>query len=534
MKKVRIFYSILIIASLVFAIGCTKKRNKLDYGLNIKETLRVNLASEPPTLDWNKATDTTSNTIISNIMDGLTRYNLKDPNLSLKPALATSWKSTDRAKKWTFVLRKGVKWTDGVEFTAQHVIDSWERLLNPKTASGYAYFLYGIKNARTYNNGKLKDFSKVGVRVNEKGELVVDLEAPQSYFPMLLTHSSTFPIRKDLIKKYGDDNWAKPGSLVSLGAYFLKIWEHDKAIVIERNLSYYSKPAHIKNILAYMINESSTAISLFDAGRIDIQNSLPTTELSILKNRKEYQSVSLLSIYYYGFNTKKPPLNNLDVRKAISMSIDRDEVVKLAGGGETPLTSWIPLGMFGYEPKRGIKFNPKEARRLLAKAGFGPKKKFPKLVIGFNTNENHKRIAENIQAQIKRNLGINLELKNEEWKVYLNSLRLHKYDIYRIGWLADFPDPDNFYNLLASYSENNYTNWGNKKFDKLVEAGVSETDRDKRKSIYSQANEILTEKDIPVIPIMSSVKHSLVSERVINYPRNSMNVVLFKEVSLKE
>ena len=149
--------------SLTLFTACTKKSDTLEYGLDVKDTLRINLQTEPPSLDWSKSTDTTSAMIENNIMEGLVEYDLKDPDLGTIPALATEWKPSQNAKVWTFTLRKGVKWTDGVEFTGQHVIDGWERLLKPATASEYAYFLFDVKNARAYNGGKLKDFKQVGI-----------------------------------------------------------------------------------------------------------------------------------------------------------------------------------------------------------------------------------------------------------------------------------------------------------------------------------------------------------------------------------
>ncbi|MCB0362673.1 MAG: peptide ABC transporter substrate-binding protein, partial [Bdellovibrionales bacterium] len=483
-------------------------------------------------LDWNKSADTTSGLIQDNIMEGLVGYDTSDSSLGLKPALATEWRSEKNNQIWFFKLRSGVKWTNGQEFTAQQVLDGWERLLTPSTASEYAYFLYGIKNARAFNESKIKDFSEVGVKITDGGEIRVELTSPTSYFPFLLTHHSTFPILKEVIAKHGD-RWTEPGNIVTLGAFVLKIWDHDKAIVLERNESYYGEKAKIKNVLAYMINELSTAINLFNAGKIDAQMQLPSTELSELRKRPEYRETSILSIYYYGFNTRKPPLDNLEVRKAISYAIDRKEITQMLNGGEVPLTSWVPPGMMGYEPGIGINFDPKKGKELLDKAGYTDRSKLARLEIGFNTHEDHKRIAENVQAQLKRNLGIDVELKNEEWKVYLKSLRTDPPHIFRMGWLADYPDPDNFLNLMTSYSENNFTRWKNKEYDGLIEKGVGLDSVDERKAVYSQAQRLLTEKDVAVVPLYTQVAHALVSSRVVNFPFGPLNRFVFKEVALK-
>lgn len=528
-----IFLRIVLVFT-VFALGaCTKKKSdNLEYGLNVEDTLRINIENEPPSLDWSISTDTTSSFIEINIMDGLVEYNLADPEFGLSPALATEWKPSANAKVWTFKIREGVKWTDGEPFTGQHVIDGWERLLNPKTASEYAYFLFDVKNAREYNSGKIKDFSQVGIKLNDKNELIVELVAPKAYFPMMLTHHSTFPIRKDVVAKHGD-KWTEPGNIVTLGAYKLKVWEHDKALVLERNDDYYGQKAKIKNVYAYMINEFSTAMNLIDAGKIDFQQNLPFKDLPQLKQRPGYRNTPSLSTYYYGFNTRKKPFNNLKVRKAFGHAIDRKQITDLLAAGHAPLTSWIPTGMLGYENERGLKFDPELAAKLLDEAGYKDRSTFPRITLAFNTLENHQRVAENVQSQLKKNLGIEIQLNNEEWKVYLKRLQTDTPEIYRMGWQADYPDSSTFMQLMTSYSENNHTGWGSKKFDDLVAAGNRELDKEKRRKVYSDAQKILTEDEVPVAPIYSRVSHFLLSERVQNFPITPIEQFKLNGVSFK-
>lgn len=527
-KSLRFF---IVLVSLSFVTACTKN-NTLDYGLKVEETLRINLNQEPPSLDWHKSTDTTSALIQVNIMEGLVEYDLNDPEHGLKPALAESWTPTNNAQTWTFTLRKNVRWTDGKAFEASHVIDGWKRLLDPATASQYAYFLFNVKNAQKFNKGEIKDFSQVGVKVNDQGQLVVQLEKPQSYFPSLLTHHSTYPVRMDVVEKFGDQ-WTEPENIQTLGAYKLKIWDHDKALVMERNDGYYGEKAKIKYVYGYMINEYSTALTLFETGKLDFQDAVPANEIASLKGQPYFKESPLLGIYYYGFNTKLPPFNNDKVRKAFIHAVDRQQITDLLGGDMTPLSAWIPKGMFGYEENVGLKYDPEKAKALLKEAGYEDVSKFPRVILAFNSNENHQRIAENYQAQIKKNLGIQVEIQSEEWKTYLSRLQTNTPNIYRLGWLADYPDPDNFLNLMTSYSDNNHTGWANKDFDQLIEKGASISDRDERRAVYSQAQKLLTEQASPVFPIYSMVSHSLVSERTKNFPINSLGRRIFKETSFE-
>ena len=530
-NKFILLVGVVAAAALLFSQGCTKKSSG-DYNLDIKETIRTNLSAEPPSLDWHKATDTTSSEVIGNVMDGLTQYDLKDPNLKLLPALAEKWTSSKDQKTWTFTLRKDVKWTDGQPFTAQNMIDAWERLLNKNTGAQYAYFLFNVKNAKKYNMGEITDFSQVGVKANEQGDLVVELETAQSYFPMLLTHTSTYPIRKDVVEKH-NELWTRPENIQTLGPYKLKTWENDKAIVLERNEEFYAEKAKTKYVLMRIVKEVSTALKMFEKGQIDSLNEVPSLEMSRLKGKPEFRSTPSLGIYYFGFNIKKEPFDDVNVRKAVNMAIDREEIVKLLNGAQKPISGWLPVGMFGYDANIGLKFNKEEAAKLLDKAGFADRSKFPKITIGFNTNENHQRVAENIQAQLKRNLGIDVELQNWEWKSYQGVLQADAPQMYRMAWIADFPDPDNFFGLITSDSENNHTGWGNPKFDQLVKKGVSVGDLVERKKIYDEAHRILTEQDVPVIPIYSYANHQMVSDRLQNFPSNAMQKFDYKDVVIK-
>lgn len=521
-----------MVFALSMTLACTKKNSKIEYGLDLKDTLRVTIVSEPPTLDWNKSTDTTSSRILNNIMAGLTAYNYEDPELGLLPALAEKWTPSKKATVWTLELRKDAKWTDGVPFKAQQVFDGWERLLRPETASEYAYFLHNIKNAKAYNEGKIKDPKKLGIKIIDDHKIEVSLEDTMSFFPYLLTHPSTYPVRLDIIEKHGDA-WTDAGNIVTIGPYSLKVWEHDKALVLERNPTYFGKPAIVKNVLVYMIAELSTAINLFDAGKLDSVDELPKSELRALKERPEHKSHSYLVLQYYGFNVEKPPFDNVNLRKAVAHAIDRSEIVKVLGGGDIPLKSWVPVGMFGYEADKGLDFDVEKAKAYLKKAGYEDVSKLPKISLAFNTNENHQKVAENVQSQLKKNLGIQLNLKNEEWKVYLSNLKANKYPMFRMGWVADYPDPDNFLNLMLSSSQNNRSRWKNKKYDMLIAKAAAETDKEKRKSIYREAQTILVEEDVPAIPLFNSVHHLLVSDEVENYPMNVLNNLEYKDVRLK-
>ncbi len=538
---VKVLGLLLLLCLSISLFSCTKKTpggieveipGLGKTSLSPKETLRVNLETEPPTLDWNKSTDTTSSQVLVNVMEGLVEYDIYDPKMNLVPALASKWESSNDSKKWKFTLRQDVKWTDGVPFTAQHLLDSWKRLLDPATASDYAYFLFVIKNAQAFNQGKIKDFSEVGVKITSPNIIEVELEKSVSYFPHLTAHASAYPIRLDVIEKYGS-TWTAPGHIQTLGAFTLKNWQHDKMLLLERNESYYGIKPTIKYVVGYIIHEVGTAIDMFDAGNLDGQDRIPSGEVKILSKRPQYHVMPSLLIQYYGFNVTRPPMDNLLVRQAISYAIDRKQVTNVLNGGQVPLTSWIPAGVFGYDAKIGINFDPVKAKALLKQAGYSEANPLPKIEIEFNTNEDLQRVAENIQAQLKTNLGINIELKNQEWKSFLNELKTKPPQIFRFGWMGDYPDPDNFMSLMTSYSDNNHTKWKNKDFDKLVENAAGEGNPAKRKAFYDEAQRLLVEKDVCVMPLYIGVLQNMIADRVSKYPQNLLQRKLYKGVVLK-
>ena len=508
-------------------LACEKNKESQNF-LPPDNTFNFALNTEPPTLDWSKATDTTSNAIIDNIMDGLTDYDFSVKNkVGYQLALAQKIEAQNKAKTWLITLREDVYWTDGIPLQPQHVIDGWERVLNPETASQYAFILHDIKNARAYTQGTLKDFSKVGVKLTKDRKIKVDLNNSKHFFPHVLTHSTTFPIRKDIIKKHGA-KWIRPENIVTLGPYTLEKWEHDKLVVLKKNKSYYGTfPGNAENVSIKIIQEPTTALNLFDVGKLDVTIP-PSEQMDVLRKRPEYVSAGTLTTEYYGFKTTHPPLDNVKVRKAIVMAIDKRQLVKLIQE-VSPINSWIPKGLFGHNAEIGLKFNPKKAKELLDSSGV----KIPKMSISYSSSPRAKRIAENIQAQLKKHLSLDIELKSEEWKTYLASIKSPTVFIFRMGWRPDYYDPHTFMEFMASSSEQNHTKWTNKEFDKLIEKTSKLPNSQKRQALYDKMQKLFIEDAAPVVPLFQYKQTLLIAPRVKHYPINMMTQYRFKEVILQ-
>ncbi len=486
--------------------------------------LRINLGTEPPTLDWTLATDNVSVTVIEQLMRGLM---VLDADLQPQPALAERWEVSKDGRIYTFHLRQDVRWSDGVPLHADQFVFSWCRLLAPATAAEYAYFLFPILGAQAFNAGEITDPNQLGIRALGAHVLRIELEAPLVYFPSLTTFMVTFPGRADLIERYGDA-WTEPGHLQTLGPFVLDEWEHEYRLVLRANDHYYLDRPPLDRIVGYMVAEATTALILFEQGVLDIVR-LPPLEIRRYLDHPMYRSKPQLRGYYYGFNTKESPFDDVRVRRAFAHAIDRSEFPQVLKGGEVPSSSWIPPGMPHHNAAIGTHFDPDKARALLAEAGIDPET-LPPVRAVYNSEQRHKLVAENVQAQWRRNLGIEIELENREWKVFLRELNVSPPALYRLGWGADFPDPDNFMNLFTSHSANNHTGWANARFDQLVQDAARESDPVRRQVLYDGAQRILLEEEVPIIPFFVRAINLLVAERVKNFELNAMDIFFLDRV----
>ncbi len=519
MKKT-ILVALLLLGFLVFAIG--KEKAKAPPA---EATFRMHLASEPPTLDWSLATDNVSIRVIENLMAGLAEY---DKDLRPKPAIAEHWDVSPDGRRYLFYLREDVYWTDGVPLKAQDFEYAWKRLLNPETAAEYAYFLFDIVNAAEYNAGEMRDPAQVGVKALDDHLLQVDLKKQAVYFPAITTFTATFPQREDLIKAYGE-RWTAVEHFVTLGPFRLEEWRHEYRLTLRANEHYYEGRPPLDRLIFYVVSEETTALTLYETGDLD-RVTLPPIAIPQYRGRSDYRHAPFLRGYYYGFNVAKPPFDDVRLRQAFSLAVDRTELPRILKGGEIPATSWVPEGMFAHNPKIGLGFDPDRARRLLTEAGYPEGTGLPEITLSFNTDPTNRLIAENIQAQWKRNLGVSVQLDNMEWKVYLRQLKEDTPQIFRLGWGADYPDPDNFLNLFTGASGNNNTHWGNARYDQLIADAASEADAARRIVLYDEAQQILTEQDVPIIPLFFAAQNLLISPAVKGLEINAMDLLYLKKV----
>lgn len=514
------YFSTLCLVALLLLGACTGKST--DQSQRIK----MRLPSEPPTLDWTLATDNISKEVILNIQAGLVGH---DSKTKVEPALAEKWDVSSDLTEYTFHLRKDAVWSDGVPLEASHFVDSWERVLNPTTGSEYAYFLFDVLNAESYQKGDISDFSQVGIQAKDKHTVVVKLKGPVSYWLHIPTFWITFPIRKDVIAKHGD-KWTRPENMVSIGAWKLKEHKRDSRILLVKNDKFYEKnPGLIPELEFRIVKDDSVAVSLFDTGDLDIVRNLPPSQLKALSTRPEFKQSPYLRMTYFGFNINDKHVSDPRIRRALVMAIDRNELVQLLAPSVSAAKSWIPLDLDGSDKNVGIDTNIAEAKKLWDSIENKP----DVIPLWFDQNEKYKLVAENLQAQWKRNLGLNTELSSQEWKVYLKQLDTEAPAIWRLGWGADYPDPDTFMGMFKCRSGNNETGFCSDEFDNLVTKASQIAEMSERTKLYTRAQEIFLEEEIAMIPLFQEQSLHLVSQRVDGFNVDLIGDFLFKRLRLK-
>jgi oligopeptide transport system substrate-binding protein len=495
-----------------------------------KDTLRINLGNEPPGLDWHVTTDNITFDVVCNMMVGLTQYK---PDLSVAPSIAESWEILDGGKRYIFHLRKDARWSDGVALRAQDFEYAWKRLLNPATGSPYSFFLYDVKNAFEYNTGALKDESKLGIHCSDDHTFEVELKKPASYFLTLTAICASFPLRKDLVDKYGN-NWSEPEHIVVNGPFKIADWKHEYKIELHANPLYIGGEPKLKKIKMFMIPEQATAFALYENNELDyIDNrSFPTPDVYENRNSPDYHNFALLRNNYLGFNVTKKPFDDKRVRQAVSYAIDRKIFPEILRRGEKPSYTWIPEGLLGYSRDSGPSFDPKKAQTLLAEAGFPNGSNFPPVTILYPTREDTRLVMEAIQDQLKRNLNLKVDLNNMEWKVYLRTLRRDSPPIYRSSWGADYPDPETFGNIFTSHNGNNDTKWKSAVYDKLIDEAEGEQNKARRAELYARADHMVCKDECIIACTFLATQNIMTKPWVKGISINPLDLQFFKDVEI--
>lgn len=385
----------------------------------------------------------------------------------------------------------------------------------------------------------LYDFRQVGIEVLDRRTLRITLTHPVPYFLQMMGFFPMMPVPRQCLEKYGYPGWTKPARIVSNGPFLLKYRRIRDRIRLEKNPWYWARDKVCLRTVDILAAESAiTGLNLYMTGKADWIPVVPNEIVGDLlkQKRPDFIPAPYLAVEYYMFNTQRPPLDDVRVRQALALAVDKKEIIaRVLQTGQQPALSFVPPSIaeyIPYDPPQMAEYNPALARRLLAEAGYPDGRGFPKIEILYNTQESHQAIAELVQAQWKRALGIDVRLQNQDWGRYLASRRQGEFWIARAGWIADYIDPNTFLEMMTSNNPNNNSRWSHPVYDRLVAQAQIEPDEQRRLDYFRQAETILLE-EMPLVPLYFAVTRAMVRPSVKGYYQNVLDIHPLKDICVE-
>lgn len=496
MKKWKKYFSasLLTVVSAATLAACSNKSSSSGT----KQTLNWMTKSELQTLDLSKVTDATSLDQINNSMEGLYRLG---KNSKVENALATKTEVSKDGKVWHFTLRKNAKWSNGDPVTAKDFVYSWRRTVDPKTASQYAYLFSGVKNADDVVAGK-KKVETLGVKADDNQHLTVTLDRRIPYFKLLMGFGVFFPQNEHAVEKYGKNYGTSSKTMVYNGPFVSKGWTGSNlSWKLVKNKDYWDKGKVKLSKINYSVQKTpSTAYNLYQSNKLDA-TILDSQQTKNLKHQKGYTLRDTAATFYLQFNQKKKIFQNADLRRAISMSINRKALGSALGGANTPATSLTSKGVVNHDgkdwsevvgDKKNAAYNPTEAKKLYKKALKELGVKNVSFTILSDDTDSGQKTTETLQSQLEENLkGMKVSVANVPFKTRLNRSTSGNFDVVVSGWSADFADPISFVDLFTSKNAQNNGKWSNSQYDKLIADSKTTADTTKRWDDLEKAEKIL-------------------------------------------
>ncbi|HZO09477.1 MAG TPA: peptide ABC transporter substrate-binding protein [Myxococcota bacterium] len=491
--------------------------------------------AEPATLDPAAITAIPEGRIVRALFEGLV---VRDPaTLEPRPGVAESWEVSPDGLLWTFHLRQGAVWTDGERVTARDFAFSFERLLDPRTAAGYASQLYCVEGARAFatevdeRGAPRRSFDTVAIRAEDPSTLTVRLEHPFAPFLDVLACPQLAPVSERQLAAMRERfpstwtvEWLRPEHLVTNGPFRLLERRANDRIRLGRFAGYWDA-AHVamETIDALAVEHASTALNLYLTGEVAWVDQVPADLADRLSKREDFRSAAFLGTYFYRVNVSRAPFDDPRVRRALALAIDREAIVrKVTRCGEQPLYACVPpgFGSFAGAPMRhaaSFAEDVEEARKLLKECG----RTLPPIAIHYNTRELNRDVAEVIADSWRRNLGVSARLENQEWRVFLDTQKKIAYDVSRSSWIADYADPFGFLEIFTSGNENNRTGWGDARYDELLRRAAAALEPE-RSELLREAESILMEA-LPILPIYAYASKNLVDPRLQGFFENALD-----------
>ncbi|PAW68356.1 MAG: peptide ABC transporter substrate-binding protein [Opitutia bacterium Tous-C1TDCM] len=504
--------SLPLLVAVLFLVGCSKSDPARGPGSAASPTapaakiLHFGNGTEPQDLDPQIVTGVPENKIVNTLFEGLVAEGATGSDTV--GGTAERWEISADGLVYTFHLRPAARWSNGDPVTAADFVGSYRRILTASLAAEYAYKLYHVAGAEDYHRGRIADFAAVGFKALGPHTLEVRLRQPTPFLIESMKHYAWFPVHLPTVEKSGGlarrgTAWTRPENLVGNGPYLLKSWRPNQKIVVTRSPTYWDRAVvKLDEIHFYAAESIETEERMFRTGQLHKTNELPISKIDVYRRDfpASYRQDPYYGVYFYRFNVTKPPLNDKRVRRALALAIDREALVRnVSRGGQIPAYHFCPPSA-QYTPEARLKGDVAEAQRLLAEAGFPGGRGFPKIDVLYNTSENHRAIAEALQQMWRRNLGVEIGLTNQEWKVYLDSQDTRSYDLVRAGWIADYTDPNTFMDMWVTDGGNNDTGWSNAEYDRLLAESYTAPTNAARFAYYQRMEALLLD-ELPVLPI---------------------------------
>jgi oligopeptide transport system substrate-binding protein len=501
---------------------------------DVPQEISININTEPPSLNPGLAKDATSGSVLRQTFEGLTRIN-KDGEP--ENAMAEDVKVSDDQKVYTFTLRDA-KWSNGDPVTAKDFEYAWKWVLDPNNQAEYAYQLYYLKGGEAANTAG-GSLDEVGVKALDDKTLEVTLENPTPFFLELTAFYTYLPVNSKIAEANPD--WANDAgeNYTSNGPFKMTEWSHSDKVVLEKNENYWdAEKVKLTKIEMIMVNDPNTELSMFDNGELDWAGAptgaLPTDAMQALKDEGRLTTQPIAGVYWYKFNTTVEPFNNVNIRKAFALAINRQEIIdNITQGEQRPAMAIVPPTMFPENEKGYFEDNAvEEAKEYLQKGleelGLKDASELPAVTLSFNTSEAHQKIAQAVQDMWKQNLGVEVTLDNQEWAVYLDKMHSLDYQVGRMGWLGDFNDAINFLELYRdAKGGNNDTGWENPEFKELLAKSATEADADARQQLLKDAEAIFMD-EMPVAPIYFYTNNWVQNEKLKDVVVSGLGDIQFK------
>ena len=517
--------------------ACAKHETAVESG-NRNQVIHIGNLIEPTDLDPHLVADTSTFNVVAAFFEGLTQYDAE--TAQPVPAVAERWEVSPDSLTWTFHLRSAARWSNGDPVTAQDFVFAYRRILAPALGAEYAYMLYALKNGEAFNAGKIADASLIGARAADDHTLVLTLDHPVPYLPAMACHAAWYPLHRPTIEKFGKIDqrgspWTRPGNIVGNGYFVVAEWKPHQYVRGTKSPTYWDRDkVRLNEVYFYPIESEDAEERTFRSGQLHVTSTMPISKIAVYEKEhsESYHPHVYLGTYVYRFNVNQPPLNDVRVRRALAMAIDRERIVRdVSRGHQLPAGHFSPPAIAGFTANANVPSDLAAARKLLAEAGFPNGAGFPHLDILFNTNEGHRQIAEAIQQMWRKGLGIDVGLYNQEGKVWTDSMRALNYQIARFAWIGDYLDPSSFLDIMTSDSGNNETGWKNTEYDRLIAEARSTADQTRRYACYQRCEQILAD-ECPLAPIYFYTRNNLVRPEVKGWFGNLLDEHPLKGVYL--